>query len=85
MTAVIDALATAAGTDPVSLPTLYEVVDPDVIGTLFDHEGSASSTGVLNFSIDRWTVFLRADGSIRVCDRTETVAPEPVFADHLAR
>lgn len=85
MNAVLDALSTAAGTDPVTLPTLYEAVDPDVIETLVDHEESEAAEGLLHFSIDRWTVFLRSDGSIRVCDRTESVTPEPVFAGHPAR
>lgn len=78
--AIIDALATAADTDPMDLPPLYEFVDPDAIDNLFHHhDGSADAEALLSFKVDVWNVFVRADGRIRVCDGTRPTDPTPVF------
>lgn len=43
-TAVIEAVADAAGVDPIELPPLYEVVDTDALDRLFDgHTGVRES------------------------------------------
>ena len=36
--AVVDAVATADGTDPIELPPLYDSVDPDALDTLFERQ-----------------------------------------------
>ena len=36
--AVVDAVATTAGTDPIELPPLYDSVDPDALDTLFERQ-----------------------------------------------
>ncbi|WP_254538915.1 HalOD1 output domain-containing protein [Halomarina litorea] len=35
--AVIAAVARAAGRDPITLPPLYEAVDPDALDAMFEH------------------------------------------------
>ncbi|TKR26201.1 HalOD1 output domain-containing protein [Natronomonas salsuginis] len=75
---VVDAVATAAGVDPLDLPPLYEFVDPDALNNLFDNHGG-DTNALLSFTIDTWNVFVRADGKIRVCDVTRPTDPEPVF------
>lgn len=79
--ALIDAIAEAEGVDATALPSLYEVVDTDALNQLFsrcDEAGDAET--VLSFQFDPWTVFVRADGRIRVCDSTKPTDPEPIFA-----
>ncbi|WP_178915496.1 HalOD1 output domain-containing protein [Natronomonas gomsonensis] len=77
---IIEALAEAAGIDPIELPPLYEFVDPDALDHLFgEHDGAAHADALLSFQVETWNVFVRADGCIRVCDNTQPTEPEPVF------
>lgn len=77
---VVDALADAAGVDPLDLPPLYEFVDSDTLETFIDDtEGGDDGAAILCFQVDSWNVFVRADGWIRVCDATKSIGPEPVF------
>ena len=77
---IVEALAEAAGIDPLELPPLYEFVDPDAIDSLFNrHEGAEAAGALLSFKVDTWNVFVRADGRICVCDATKPTVPEPVF------
>jgi hypothetical protein len=74
---IVDAIATAAGVDPLELPPLYEFVDPDALNSLFRHDGATDA--LLSFTVDTWNVFVRGDGKIRVCDATRPTDPEPIF------
>lgn len=77
---IIDALAAAAGVDPIDLPPLYEFVDPDALDNMFNrHEGAEEAEALLSFKVDTWNVFVRADGRIRICDGTRPTDPKPVF------
>lgn len=77
---IIDALAEAAGVDPLELPPLYEFVDGDALDSLFEeHDGASDANALLSFQIANWNVFVRADGRVRVCDGTHPTDPEPVF------
>lgn len=79
-TAIVEALATAAGTELTELPPLYEAIDTDALDRLFaGHTGAADAEAVLSFTVNTWNVFVRADGQIRVCDATESTDPTPVF------
>jgi len=79
-TAVIQAVATAAGTDPTDLAPLYEAIDTEAPNRLFaEHQGVAGAGAVLSLTVDTWNVFVRADGHIRVYDATQPTDPEPVF------
>lgn len=76
--AVVKAVAAAEGADPVTLPPLYEFVDPDALDTLIEHHTRTEEL-VISFTIDTWNVFVRADGIIRVCDGTQSTESTPVF------
>lgn len=78
--AIIDAVSEAAEIDPLELPPLYEFVDPDSLNKLFENENATEGNEiVLGFKIDKWNVFIRNDGRIRVCDSTKPIEPTPVF------
>ncbi|MDG5778161.1 HalOD1 output domain-containing protein [Haloarculaceae archaeon H-GB2-1] len=80
--AVVEALATAAETDSTELDPLRESIDTAALNQLFaDHHGAADANAVLSFEVERWNVFVRADGRIRVCDATQPTDPTPVFED----
>lgn len=78
--AIVEALAEAAGIDPIDLPPLYESVDPDALDQLFGaRDDTIHAEALLSFRVETWNVFVRADGRIRVCDATRSTDPEPVF------
>lgn len=77
---IIDALAKAAGVDPLELPPLYDFVDSDALDSLFErHDGAKNADALLSFRIENWNIFVRADGRVRVCDNTRPTDPELVF------
>lgn len=80
---IIDAIATAAGVDPLELPPLYDFVDPDAVNKLFQKH-DVTRNALLSFTMDSWNVFVRADGKIRVCDATRPTDPEPIFEGTIA-
>lgn len=78
--AIVNAVAKAAGVDPLDLPPLYESVDTDALDNLFGkHDGVEAAETIFSFRLDKWNVFVRGDGRIRVCDATRNTEPEPVF------
>lgn len=78
--AIVEALATAADTDPCALPPIGDSVDLDAVNQLLaTRSEAAEATTVLRFAVDQWNVFVREDGRIRVCDRTAITEPKPVF------
>ena len=77
---IIDALAEAAGVDPLELPPLYEFVDGDALDSLFEeHDGASDAEALLSFRVEHWNVFVRADGRVRICDGSQPTDPKPVF------
>lgn len=81
---VVEALAEAAGIDPLDLPPLYEIVDLESLNQLFGaHGGVAGSNTLLSFQFETWNVFIRSDGRIRVCDSTRLTDPKPVFTSSI--
>lgn len=79
---LVDALAEAEGVDATTLSCLYGTIDLDALARLFEREdGNGDPDALLSFTFDRWNVFVRADGRIRVCDGTHVTEPTPVFAD----
>lgn len=77
----IEALEEVSEAGDESLPPLYETIDPDTIDELFDRKGrfAAPTDAVLQFSVEDWTVFIRGDGRIRVCDTTRSTDVMPTF------
>jgi len=79
---LVDALAEAEGADPTELPCLYETLDLDILTQLFEgRDGTDSPDAVLSFAFEQWSVFVRADGRILVCDGQQYTDPVPVFTD----
>lgn len=77
---VVTALAEAEATDPASLPPLYQYVDVDALDALVERDAEAEDGDVLlTFRVETWTVFVRSDGRILVCDDTKHGSPKPVF------
>ncbi|WP_336036050.1 HalOD1 output domain-containing protein [Halobacterium yunchengense] len=65
---VVEAVAAATGEDPASMPSLYEVLDPDALDALF-RPGSAPSppgTGRVSFRYNGCDVTVHADGRVLV-------------------
>jgi len=78
--AVAEALAAAEGVDPTDLEPLNDAIDCAAFDRLFDGgELPTAAPKVLSFAVDGWNVFVRDDGSVRVCDPDPVVEPEPVF------
>jgi len=64
-TSVVQAVATALGTDPLSLDErLYDVLDPDALDRLFD--GEATRPRTLSFELAGCSVTVHGDGRIVV-------------------
>lgn len=81
---IVDAVAEAAGVEPIDLPPLFQFVDTDAINNLFDrHDRAEDADALLSFKVHTWNVFVRADGRIRVCDGTQLIDPEPVFESNV--
>lgn len=79
---LVDAIAEAADTSPLELPPLYEFADPDVIERLLNPKHNPPEREMtLGFQIQRWNVYVRSDGRIRVCDATQPTNPRPVFSE----
>jgi len=74
--AIVNAVAEAAGVDPIELPPLYAAVDPVIIETLLEGDNRQVTIGV---QYDSWNVFVRGDGAIQVCDRKYPVEPNLIF------
>ena len=76
--AIVHAVAEATGNNPSEVAPLYEYIDTDAVNSLFDHDGAANAGLLLRFTIETLSVFIGADGKIRVYDTTQLTAPEPV-------
>lgn len=77
---IAEAISDAAGIPPTELPPLYDAIDLDAVAQLLDsQDGTSSETAVLGFTFEQWNVFVRSDGSIRVCNGTHSQDPVPVF------
>ena len=61
--ALVDALASAAGVDPMSIEPIYETLDPDALDALF-RPGSGEMT--LRFEHDGFHVEVDGGGTIHV-------------------
>ncbi|MFC3959617.1 HalOD1 output domain-containing protein [Halovivax cerinus] len=64
--AVVDAVAEAAGCDPIQLDPLYDAVDPDALNALFD--GRRETTGQFRFEYHGYTVVVDANGCVTLED-----------------
>lgn len=66
-TSVVEAVATALGTDPLSLDErLYDVLDPDALDRLLGGDGEAAGPQTLSFELADCSVTVHGDGRIVV-------------------
>ena len=78
--AIAEAVADAAGVPSTELPPLYDAIDLDAVARLVDNRDRKSSeTAVLGFTFEQWKVFVRSDGTIRICNGDHSHDPVPVF------
>lgn len=67
---VLASIADSEGTDILSLPPLYDAVDPDAVEQLVEHGGVTE----ISFVYHGYDVLVRGDGRVRVSevqDRTD--------------
>lgn len=67
-TRVVDSVATATNTDPVELPRLYDVIDPDALETAVH----TMTGGEICFQYAGHAVTVRSDGTVHVTDEAAT-------------
>lgn len=61
---VVESVATATSTDPVELPRLYDVIDPDALETAV----RTMTGGEICFHYAEHAVTVRSDGTVHVTD-----------------
>lgn len=66
--AVIQSVAVATGQDPMSLPTLNEVIDPDALDALCRHRNGTDSDDIIqvSFTYAGCEVTVESDGTVMV-------------------
>lgn len=77
---IIYSVAKAEGVDPLDLRPLFDVIDPETINSIFDRpERPRINEVALHFHFENSFVFVHSDGTIKICDATQTVDPFEVF------
>ena len=66
--AILDAVADAAGRDPLDLPPIYETVDPDALDGLLGGSAFADSSLAIRFEYAGHVVIARSDGEVIVTE-----------------
>ncbi|MFB6080948.1 MAG: HalOD1 output domain-containing protein [Haloferacaceae archaeon] len=77
--AVVEAIAAVEGVAPTELDPLADAIDPAGLDGLFEDGAGAPPTKILHFTVRGWNVFVRDDGTIRVCDPDRPTDPTPAF------
>ncbi len=69
--AIVETVAEAKDVDPLDLDSLYEVIDPDALDSLFaPTNGSPRSDGKIAFEYADHTVVVSSDGTVRLADES---------------
>lgn len=65
---VVAAVAGARDVDPLELPPIYNVIDPDVLNQIVDHgvSGRRSGSGRVVFTMASCEVSVHSDGAVEV-------------------
>ncbi|AFZ72686.1 HalOD1 output domain-containing protein [Natronobacterium gregoryi] len=72
--AIVDAVASVTGKDPLEMTPLYEAIDPDALDALFDQRQAGDETHELWFTYDGFDVGVHSDGEIRLRTATDTTS-----------
>lgn len=70
---IIEAVAEAASVDPLKLPPIYDIVDPDAVNKLFSPRNATRAGQYFSFKFEEWIVSIHADGVIRVRDAIQPI------------
>ncbi|QSW98980.1 HalOD1 output domain-containing protein [Haloterrigena alkaliphila] len=62
--AVVSAVATVEGTDPVELPPLYDAIDPDSLNQLF--ASGSECVNRISFDYAGYSIVVEATGTVQV-------------------
>lgn len=65
MYAVVSAVAEASGSDPLDLPPLADVIDPDALNTLFASRSGASEAKI-RIQYAGYEVIVEGEGAVHV-------------------
>ncbi|ELZ15285.1 hypothetical protein C477_18905 [Haloterrigena salina JCM 13891] len=65
---IVERVAALDGTDPLSLPPLYDAIDPDALDSLFQSSSAdgPQTTGAVQFTYYGYDVRVDADGEIAI-------------------
>lgn len=70
---ITDALARAAGIDPMELPSLYDYIDPDALEAILDRpDGTQDPDTILCFRVEKWQVIAYGNGRISIYKITDS-------------
>ena len=76
--AIVTAVATLADEDPLELPPLYEVVEPNALEALIEHAHRKNAgTHQVWFTYEGFDVGVRTDGRITIVEATGSSASSP--------
>jgi len=65
--AVIEAVASVSGRDPIEIEPLNRYVDPDALDEIFERTDAAASVrGRISFPLEEYLVVVHSDGEIQV-------------------
>ena len=65
--AVIEAVASVSGRDPLEIEPLNRYVDPDALDDIFEHdEAPSTARGRISFPLEEYLVVVHSDGEILV-------------------
>lgn len=69
-TVVVTAVAEVTGTDPVEMPPLYEVVDPDALDSLLAREGHSTNGTMtcVTFTYQGCEIAITTSGDVSISD-----------------
>lgn len=76
--AVVEAVATAKGVDPVEIEPLYNVVDPDALDAIFrmHADGTPRANGRLTFTMESCEVVVHSTGRVVVTPEYARSTPQ---------
>lgn len=78
--AVVHSVAALEDVEPTDLDPLYETLDVDALNKLLDSRDDIGAEPMkFTFSYHGWNVFVREDGTIRICDPEPEVESAPAF------
>lgn len=77
---LVEAIAEVEGVEMTELDSLHDSVDVEQLERLlYSGRSSALSSGIVGFVAHGWTIFVHADGRIRICDPADGADPSSMI------